>query len=148
MSALSAWLLWATVDNTQISVFSLNTEKDGPEITPYLDAFHAVQILILCFCFFNLDNQFGWEMSGFQYSGNEFTTFEKTSEMQFSYFLKWPNCQIFNAILPSRPPLGGLQCFSIPPSEFALSRAVVQRGLRRRQSAIFSSTGCIPLFRK
>ena len=28
--------------NTEISVFSPNTGKYGPEITPYLDTFHAV----------------------------------------------------------------------------------------------------------
>ena len=30
--------------NTEISVFSPNTEKYGPEITPYLDTFHGVVV--------------------------------------------------------------------------------------------------------
>ena len=36
---------YGVVSGLYFPVFGLNTEKDGPEITPYLDAFHAVMII-------------------------------------------------------------------------------------------------------
>ena len=37
---------WKVSKYGVISVFSLNAEKYGPEITPYLDTFHAVQYIL------------------------------------------------------------------------------------------------------
>ena len=36
---------YGVISGLYFPVFGLNTEKDGPEITPYLDAFHAVMII-------------------------------------------------------------------------------------------------------
>ena len=36
---------WIGRDTEYLSVFSPNTEKYGPEVTPYLDTFHVVDII-------------------------------------------------------------------------------------------------------
>ena len=46
-SAMSIILIWATLEmfsGLYFPVFELNTRKYGPEITQYLDSFHAVNI--------------------------------------------------------------------------------------------------------
>ena len=40
------WSVFSCIQSGQISVFSLNTGKYGPEKTPYLDTFHAVSISV------------------------------------------------------------------------------------------------------
>ena len=36
------WDLYGVISGPHFPVFGLNTGKYGPEITPYLDSFHAV----------------------------------------------------------------------------------------------------------
>ena len=44
----TAWKLskYGVISGPHFPVFSPNTRKHGPEITPYLDTFHAVEVVL------------------------------------------------------------------------------------------------------
>ena len=44
-----AWKVskYGVISGPNFPVFGLNTEKYGPEITPYLDIFHAVNVIMI-----------------------------------------------------------------------------------------------------
>ena len=48
---------YGVISGPHFPIFGLNTGKYGPEITPYLDTFHAV-IVIKIFFIFDIDNMF------------------------------------------------------------------------------------------
>ena len=82
-------------------------------------------------------------MIGFQYSANEFVTFVKIWETQFTSNWEWSNCKVFMAALPLRPSLRGSPCLPLPhthkhPTKFELS-ATVQCSLQLQQTLLLGA---------